>query len=458
MGSRWAINARQLYGIGIVLLLMFLALRIGRSISAGALPLSQLGYFVPLVIVPYLVKRPRHGLYLLCFSLLLVPFWVNDAYFPIMSVNIFFVLFPLALIGGDLVQHRRPIVLSPITMLLGFAGVVLLAGVARYGLAEYMRYPQVLIQGTLLFFLGLHLCRTRPQLITLILVLAAAFTIRNSIEIVENVVALMSGEVYSAVRTESQGSFFQTTSTGHSALRGFVLPIFIAMFIYATKRHERLLLGAAIVSSAVWIGFSGARIGMISIVIGILFLLWRMPSKRAALSVWLGLLAIAVIAAALVFPNMLQDTLGRIQDFTFGEERRQVAWRLAFEAFISNPLIGTEMGPHHSYFLGRAREMGLLFLVPYSLALWRVWRHISWMRRHETEPITRAFVIGLQAALLTAIFQNFIGTGWQVGEYALIFWLLVGAHEAMFFQARRQHFNAIAANKSPTVPMNDRRQ
>ena len=389
---------------------------------------------------------------------MLVPFWLNDQYFRLLSTNTFFVLFPLALLAGDLVHQRRPIVPSPITILLVFACAALLVGVVRYGTVAYLRYPQILIQATVLFFLGLSLFRTRQQLVTLVLVLAVAFTLRNSIELVENWSAFQAGNPYSTIRIEEHGGggFFRTLSTGQSAFRGFMLPIFVAMFIYAQNRTERILLGAAIISSAAWIGISGTRIGTLSVVIGLLLLMWRMPGKRGALSVWLGLLVATMLATALMFPDMLKVTLQHFDNIIFGGERRVTTWKYAFEGFLLNPAFGSRIGPHHSYLLGRAQEMGLVFMLPFALALWRVWSHTAWMRLHQVDPSVRAFAIGLQAGILTAVFQNFIGTGWQVGEYALIFWLLIGVHEALYYHSRRA-FQRDFAPSVPTQQMNEPR-
>ena len=458
MTLSWPLDSRQLFKLGIASVVMYLAARMVWWSSGGPWPTSALGYLAMMLLVPLLLRRPRVGLYLLCFSLLLVPFWVNDRFFPVLSVNIFFALFPLAAFARDLLKFRQPIVLSAVTLPLAIAGAVLLVGVSRHGLVEYMRYPQVLIQGLLLFSLGLYFCRTRGQVLTLVLVLAAAFTLRNTIEIFENLMAVKAGEGYSTIRTEQFGGFFQTASTGHSAFRGFMLPVFIAMFMYVKEPSNKLLLAVAIISSAAWIGIAGSRIGLISIVVGLLFLVWRMPGKWVAISIWLGLLAVTALAAALMFPVMLQVTLQHFENLLTGNEHRVVAWGLAFKAFIANPFIGTEVGPNHSYFLGRAREVGLLFLIPYCIALWRVWCHTSWMRRHETDPIASALAIGMQAALLTAIFQNFVGTGWQVGEYSLVFWLLVGANEALYVRARRDYSTAGTAASPATVPVDDRRR
>ena len=168
---------------------------------------------------------------------------------------------------------------------------------------------------------------------------------------------------------------------------------------------------------------------------------------------WLALLVVAMATTALMFPEMLKVTVQHFDAFVFGEERRVRTWQHAFEGFLLNPLFGSRNDPHHSYLLGRAQEMGFVFLLPFAFALWSVWRHTAWMRIHQVDPIVRAFAVGLQAALLTAIFQNVIGTSWQVGEYALIFWLLIGVHEALYFHSRKA-FRQDSASKAPVMQKN----
>ena len=277
--ARGRLDTRTLLTVGFALALVYIAYLAVRSMGGGGLQPNRMGYLILLFFVPFLLERPRYGLYLLCFTLLLVPFWVNDQYFRLLSTNTFFVLFPLALLAGDLAHQRKPIVPSAITILLAFACAALLVGVERYGMV-YLHYPQILVQATLLFFLGLSLFRTRQQLVTLILVLAVVFTLRNTLELIENWNALQAGSSYSTIRIEEGGGFFHTLSTGQSAFRGFMVPIFIAMFLYVRRPSERILLAAAIVSSAAWIEVSGARVGTISLVAGIVLLMWRMPMKR----------------------------------------------------------------------------------------------------------------------------------------------------------------------------------
>ena len=304
----------------------------------------------------------------------------------------------------------------PISVLLAVVGAVLLFGVLRYG-KVYLGHPQILIEASLVFFLVVNLIRTRQQGLTLALVVAGAFTIRNVFDLTESWVAIINGAEYSKIRIEE--NYFGGISTGQSAWRSVLLPIFLALMVYSRKRHERLIFGSAVISIAAWLGISRTLTAVASVVICALLLVWLIPrDRRANILRWLTVVAVVWLLAALTFPIMLRGT---IQDL-----------ETALTGFARNPLWGSRSGPHHSYLLGRSQEMGLLFLAPFGLTLWTIWRHSRRMRRLTLAPTMLALVIGIQAAVLLAIFHNLVGTAWQLGEYAFLFWLLVGVHEALY--------------------------
>ena len=432
MTLRWRPYTRHIVQLGLILVGLYLALRVGRSLGQERLRLEYMVYMTGLIFAPFLIGRPLYGLYGLCLTLLLIPFWVIDTSF-LLSPNMLLILFPLVLLVGDVAQHKRGLVPSPVTIPLVFAGAALILGVLRYG-SSYIRYPQIFVEAAVLFILGLNLFRTRRQILWLILFLAAAFTLRNAFELFESWMAFRSGVAVSLIRSEQD--FYGGISTSYSELRGLVLPLFIAMFVYADRRSEQLLFGAATLSCGAWLGISGARVGVASMAIVCLLLMWLIPRRRAKLSWVLGLTLISLYIGTLLFPNMWQDIIQKIEELLAGSDARMFPWRYALEGFLSNPLVGSRLGPHHSYLLGRAQEMGLLFLMPFGLALWHVWRHTRWLQRHETEPMMRAFVIGFQASLLLAVAQNFVSTSWQLGHYAMFFWLLAGVQESLYYQAR----------------------
>ena len=424
---------RHIVQLVLILVVLYFAMRMGRSIAQERLRLEYVFFLTALVFASFLIMRPLYGLYLFCLSAVLIPWWVNNEFFKLISPNLFFVMFPLILLAGDLAQHKKRLLQSRINLPLGFAGVALILGVLRYGMG-YIRYPQVFINGAVLFVLSSNVVRTRQQIVRLTLVLAAATTLISVYLCVENLIASSSGDWYSSVR--AQTGFYRTDSTSRAELLSFFVPLLSAMFVSAERRSERFLFGAAVLSSSAVIGISGTRIGVASMVTGCLLLIWLMPGRRAKLSWVLGLMLISLYIGTLLFPNMWQVAIQTTQLFLAGSDARMIPWRYALEGFLSNPLVGSRLGPHHSYLLGRAQEMGLLFLMPFGLALWHVWRHTRWLQRHETEPMMRAFVIGFQASLLLAVAQNFVSTSWQLGEYAMFFWLLAGAQEALYYQAR----------------------
>ena len=91
--------------------------------------------------------------------------------------------------------------------------------------------------------------------------------------------------------------------------------------------------------------------------------------------------------------------------------------------------------------------MGLVFLVPLAVTLFLIWRHGAWLRRQPLDPLSRTFVIGVQAAVMIAIVQNFVGPMFQGAVNAFYFWLLVGVQEAIYLDV---HSGRFAIVKRPT--------
>ena len=302
------------------------------------------------------------------------------------------------------------------------------------GLYCVFLYPQILIEASLVFFLGINLIRTRQQGLTLVLVLAAAITLRNTFDLAESWVAIVDGAEYSKIRIEK--NYFEGISTGQSAWRSLLLPIFLSMAVYARTRGERVIFGLAVISGAAWLGISGTLTALASIVVLGALLAWQIPrDRRRSLRLWLAAVALVWLSAALTFPVMLRATFQDLQTAFTGNEARVVPWKHALSGFVHNPLYGTRSSAHHSYLLGRAQEMGLVFLVPFGLDLWMIWRHAALSKRRTLAPSMLALVIGIQCALLLSMFHNFIGTAWHLGEYAFLFWLLVGVNEGLYLHA-----------------------
>ena len=91
--ARWPLDSMKLLNVGLALAVVYVVYRVARSMVGGDLRPDRMGYILLLFFVPFLLERPRYGLYLLCFTLLLVPFWVNDQYFRLLSTNTFLFYF-----------------------------------------------------------------------------------------------------------------------------------------------------------------------------------------------------------------------------------------------------------------------------------------------------------------------------------------------------------------------------
>ena len=233
-----------------------------------------------------------------------------------------------------------------------------------------------------------------------------------------------------------------SASTTESQLRSLLLPLFIAGTILLPSGRTRLLFGLSAVLEVAWLSLAATRTGIVGLVLGPVILFAILPSARRGR---LFLLVPAGAAMALFLAGFYSGAWSFILesskiDLALGfEAARPSSWLDALNAFWRNPWIGDSQGVSHSFFLGTARTMGLVFLVPFVITLWIIWRHGVWLNRQPLDLLTRTLVVGVLAALLISVPLNFLGTMFG-GSVSFFFWLLVGMLEAVYLDVRRGHY------------------
>ena len=403
---------------------------IGGSVSRAIL-LSAMVYS-GLVIV-----NPRLGLYALCVSLLLMPARWEGAVTNPLSANLVVMATALWAWGMSVVLGNFIVRSTVLYIPLAIVGAVTWIGLVRYGSGFY-NVPLIFSESVVLFVLTLHLLKDRVHLRRLLIVLAIAYLVRNSIDVVQTLISLQSGSALGAIRSDQL--LFGSTATTESHLRALVLPLMIMGVVYAPNLPARVLIGATLALDVAWLGLAGTRtaaIGLVIAPVATIMLLPRSPRRWAVLLVVpLGILFFLVATQLSESGSLVVDRTQRDLNVGF-EGGRPAKWKAAFDAFIENPLVGSGQGVSHSYFLGSARTMGLLFLVPFFAALAIVWSHCRWLRRTQFDQESHAFAGGIMAMLAVALVLNFTGT-MLAGFPSFIFWILVGAVESVYLGVRAQ--------------------
>lgn len=414
-----------------------LAFYTGRQIPNGI----DFHAILPLLILlsVFVLLNPRLGIYAFSFTLILVPYsW------RIFKLSPNSLLVGAALVGlaALVVLKRRSLNYSEVYVSVGVAVLVAWLNFVRYGEPVNcaicgFNVPFILTEGLILLVLSYHLIQTRQHLHKFLIALSLAVVVRTALDVSLAIHSFLAGHRLGAIR--SNQLIVDVSSTTESAWHSLLLPLFLALVLLFRKRSSRFLFTLALLLSVGWLPLAVTRTGMVGLVLTPLFMFILLPAAvrgrllRSILPLGLVVIYLAVIFSGVWSIVVAQTQLDLERGWDFG---RPAAWRDAFEAFLQSPLWGDSPGPSHSYFLGTARYMGLLFLVPFGVTLWFIWCHGAWLRRQPLDAQSQALVVGLQAGLLISIVLNLIGTMFQGAVPAFFFWLLVGVQEALYLDVR----------------------
>jgi hypothetical protein len=406
---------------------------VGYQVAQGAR--FELVLFVLIAASGFLLVHPERGLYLFCFILILTNYeWYVEGG-QILSPNNLVIGIALLSWVATVLRYGR-FSLSTLYWPGGLALLVAWLNFARYG-PMYFNLPFILSEAFLLFLLSYHLIRRRWHLSYLLLAFALAFIFRNAIDVGQAISSWSAYPSYGAIRADAL--WLGGTSTTGSEWRSLFLPLFLTMVLVVQNRKVRNIFRLALFLDIAWLALAGTRVGILGVFLALVSVLLLLPAPQRkrlfVLAFPLGLLVIFLVSS---FGDVWTQMLERHQlDLDRGWEAGRVgAWRLALSAFLENPLWGHSAGPSHSFFLGAGRAMGLVFLIPFCIALGKIWRHGAWLKRQPLDQMSLAFVLSMQACLLVAIPINFISTTFNTAFGSMFFWLLAGAHEALYLDVR----------------------
>ena len=393
--------------------------------------------------------RPRLGLYAFCFTLILVPTGLRIEGLKSTSPSAMMIGLSIVALAVSILTRRSQFKITSLYAPIGVA--IFVAGLnlfLRYG-SSFWNIPLILSESMLVFALSYHLIREPGHVRRLLIVILVAVALRTIIDVVMTVMSLQVGTGVGAIRSEN--AWLQNSSTAESQFRGMLLPVFIAVIVLSREKALSALALVAMVASLAWLSLAYTRQGFIGIAMApaVTFLFLSAVERRRVLRlVLLGLPVVILFATyfsgaweAVLIENSIDLERG------FDEGGRPAQWAEAFRAFLENPLIGSSYGGSHSFWLGSARSMGLVFLVPYFFLLWLVWRHGAWLRKQPLDPMSRVLVVGMQGGLLMALVFNSIGQMFQGASSAFYFWMLVGVQEAIYYGVRTGQFTIVGAKE-----------
>jgi O-antigen ligase len=309
----------------------------------------------------------------------------------------------------------------------------------RYG-SGFLYVPYVLTEAILLFVLATQLIRTQEHLEQLLMALALVMIVRNLMDLGVTLYSFQSGDALGAIRHDRL--LVAGTVTTESEWRSLFLPILALGALFARKKSLQMLLLGAVFLDVAWLAFAASRTAILGLGLAMVFLPIFAPPEMRKRVLRLAVPAAAVAAILMtVFSEAWTHIVITSQEDVFTgslDEGRWVLWGGALEEFWKHPWIGNSVGAKHTFVLENARSMGLVFLVPYGIAVYLIWRHLSKVRRQRPPGASQGYICGLQVTILMVAVMGVTGSLLNTGTNAFFFWMLVGAAEGYYLQQRKE--------------------
>ena len=438
-------NRQRLHMLLATAAALWLSYWVGSNIRSN--PLSA---FLPvaLLLAVFVVVHPRLGLYAFSLTLLLIPY--DWRVFGI-SANQVLIGATLFAYSGSLALHRVSFRFSPLYIPLGTAIVVGWMAFLRFGSADFMlQIPYILSLGFVICLLTHQLIGTRRQLMLLLFALILTYDIRNLQDIGVSIPGLAAGDQTSAIRSDNL--LYAVAVTTESQMRALILPLLLTLSLFGRGRWWRAFLLVSLVLNVSWMALSAARTAVLGFVATFAVLLVLLPARqrRTFIVVSVPLVIFALLVGASWTGNLDHAVEKTKIDLNNLDAGRPGVYRFAFERFLRSPLLGGYPGPSHSFILGAAQAMGLVFLVPLGLAILLAFRASRWLQGAIADDEIRAVLIGLQATFIVALPLNVVGTALSAGGYAYPFWMLIGITLALYDDVRQGRYAIVGSPLPPT--------
>lgn len=426
---------RQGTAIALLLVAVLIAYYVLQQFSRG----NELGIVLPAAgaLCGLILLKPRIGLYAFCFTLVLIPYDWRIEGLKFTSANTLMVGAALVAWGTSVAIRRRGLQLSVVILPLLVVVVVAWFNYFRYG-SGFFNLPYVLTEAVLLFILATQLIRTREQLEQLLLALALMTVVRNLMDLGVTIYSFQQGDVLGAIRQDRL--LISGTSTTESEWRSLLLPLLAVGALFAKQRLVKLLLISAVFLDVAWLAFAATRIGFLGIGISAIAVLLVPPREQRANSMRLVIPGVIFVALLMtVYSQSWVHIFSKTQEDLFIGDISSGRWRIweeSLKGFWGNPWMGSVQGVKHSFLFHNAGSMGLVFMVPYVLAVFLIWRHLSYLRRQDGDNASGS-VIGMQGCLLVVTVLSVVGYFLNSGINAFFFWTIAGAFEGYYLQRRK---------------------
>jgi O-antigen ligase len=427
---------------------------------ASAPPLYSAAAILGVMALVLVMVRPEVGLYLLALS---VPFQsLRDAdptEVKITATEVVVALAVCAFLARQLAVERGSWRSGPLLVPMGVLMAAMLLSVfkAENGLQSAKEIAKWL-EFVAVYWMAINSFREPRKLALFLCALVLGGLVETVIGAAQVVLRLGPPEfLIGGLILRAYGTFGQPNP--FAGYLNLVLPILVGMALFAGSRWLKFgswlaAGGIAVVmvttlSRGAWLGFSVALL-----VMGIV------ASRRLAVWIWLGLLAVAIAILAAVFGVIPFGATGRVLAAfglsgvsldsvtaeNFSAVQRLAFWQAGLNMFTNNPVLGvgignyiegypkfaaqgweTVLGHAHDYYLNMAAETGVIGLAAYLALLGSAFKQVAWSVRAAPPGVWYGVALGLLGSLTALSIHNLVDNMYVHGIPVLVGLLLGSA-------------------------------
>lgn len=420
------------------------------SLLAFIHTLVPLGFYVATIAVFFVsaIWRPQIGVYYLAFFLPLenVRYYLHA--YPFGEKFVDFVLLGI-LIGILSRRNGTSWTRTPLTETLAIWGLLLYLSLVAGSF--FLNAPLPLspsdprvsdwknyVEFFLFFLAAAGAIRTRKEITTLLLTMAACFLMVN-----RAFHGTMSGRDLSnfSYGVRDAGPLGGAGENGLAAFEATCLLFLIALLGFNYSRKVKLAIAGLIVTGMYALLFTFSRGGYAAFIVGLAFL--GIVSQRKLLIV----VGVVLICWQTLLPVSVQQRIMMTYDQSDGggeldqsAQTRVDLWEDAKRLIVSYPVFGTGFETYaymgrvggfrdtHNYYIKIMLETGAIGLLIFLFVLWRMFAlGYRLFRRAGDDPLLGGLGLGFAALMVGMIFTNVFGDRWSYFQVDGWMWILLGA-------------------------------
>lgn len=404
-----------------ILFLPFVVLILYLIFISGNFNLALCAYFV----LPMIMFRPIIGIYVFTIIIFISPLTFEMGGRQLPSPRETIGLFTLGFGILQMVVKKEELskysLYSPLILvfvvLLGFALI-------RYG--SYSRTVLISFSSGVFAYILVTLLIKNPEQVKYLLVCLAIAYLLNNIRIAYRLILAVSE--YGASRLRSEAEFLGYAATSLSWLQVLAIPVILGLILTTKHFIGRLFWIAVLLVNYVVALLCVTRGALLTLSLSLLGFFLLNKQSRVVIAPFLIVLFFGFILFYLRNPSIysmfVEQTLLQIAN----KQARVPIYLSGIHTFIKNPLwgVGATGALSHSFFLGAARDYGLIYLIPLFFLFYKSFQNgLRLVKTTVSHPL-HPLCVGLFVSFLASVVQSIFDSTFMSILYGMTFWMLRG--------------------------------